>query len=96
MKRLLPLRGFLLALAVSLPALAQCPMCRTALASQGRSAADTFDRAILILLVPAVAMFGGVFLLAFRIARSAGTPESPDDPTLQAPDDPSIEVPRRP
>ena len=70
---------FVPALAACIPALAQCPMCRTALASQGRSATDAFDRAILILLVPAVTMFSGVLLLAFRMARSAGTEEPEND-----------------
>ena len=35
------------------PALAQCPMCRNALASQGPQAAAVFNKAILVLLVPA-------------------------------------------
>lgn len=58
------------------PVLAQCPLCRTAVAAQGSAAASTFDRAILILLVPAVTLFCGVFLLAFR----HGGPPGDDQP----------------
>lgn len=49
-------------------AAAQCSMCRNAVAAQG--AADTFDRAILILLIPAVAMFSCVFIFACRYGNS--------------------------
>lgn len=47
-------------------ALAQCPMCRNALASQGPQAAGVFNAAIIILLVPAVYVFCGVYWLALR------------------------------
>jgi hypothetical protein len=60
----------------SLPALAQCPMCRTAVAAQGQGAADTFNSAILILLLPAIALFSGVFLFTWR---SAGRTEDPEE-----------------
>jgi len=53
-------------LAGSLPALAQCPMCRNAAAAQGAAAARALDLAILILLVPAVGMFCGIYWLAVR------------------------------
>ena len=51
------------------PALAQCPMCRNALASQGPQAAGAFNAAIIILLVPAGWVFCGVYWLAFRHRR---------------------------
>jgi hypothetical protein len=54
-------------LAAAAPAAAQCAMCRTALSHKG---GDTFNRAIIILLVPAVAMFGTIFLAVFRYAGS--------------------------
>lgn len=54
------------ALGNGLPLLAQCQMCRTALGALGSAAADAFNRAILILLIPAVGLFCGVFLLMFR------------------------------
>jgi hypothetical protein len=40
---------------------AQCSMCRTAAAQ-----ANGIDKAILVLLVPAVVLFCGTFLIAFR------------------------------
>jgi len=48
------------------PLFGQCSMCRTALAGQGPVVANTLNTAILILLIPAVALFSSVFLLAFR------------------------------
>jgi hypothetical protein len=62
-------------IAVAAPAAAQCSMCRTALSHK---AGDTFNRAIIILLVPAVAMFGTIFL---AVVRYAGSPrqEDPDE-----------------
>jgi len=45
---------------------AQCSMCRTAAASQGAAGARTLDRAVMILLLPAMALFCGVFWTAFR------------------------------
>lgn len=53
--------------------LAQCPMCRTAV-QQDAAAAHALNRAILLLLVPAVGLFCGIFLLAFR-SRNAGSTE---------------------
>ncbi len=50
---------------------AQCAMCRTAAAAQAH-AAGTINTAILILLLPAVALFSGVFLLAFRCPAPPG------------------------
>ena len=62
-------------MAAAAPAAAQCAMCRTALSHK---AGDTFNRAIVILLVPAVAMFGTIFL---AVCRYAGSPrqEDPDE-----------------
>ena len=61
--------------AAAVPAAAQCSMCRTALSHK---AGDTFNRAIIILLVPAVAMFGTIFLAVVRFAGSRGE-EDPDE-----------------
>ena len=55
---------------------AQCPMCRAAAASQGPEAAKALNEAILILLLPAVALFCGVFILAVRGNRSPDPDES--------------------
>ena len=54
------------ALAAAAPAFAQCAMCRTALASQGAETAKTIDLAIIILLLPAVGMFCGVYFYAYK------------------------------
>jgi len=58
-------------MASGLPLAAQCSMCRTAAASQGPHAAHAMNVAIIILLVPAVTLFSGVFLLAFRYGKAA-------------------------
>ncbi len=50
---------------------AQCSMCRTALESQGPHAAGVINLAILVLLFPAVALFSGVYYVAFRSANPA-------------------------
>jgi hypothetical protein len=47
-------------------AAAQCAMCRTAAAAQSGAGAQAMDRAILVLLGPAVAMFCGIFISIFR------------------------------
>ena len=50
---------------------AQCIMCRTAAAAQSGGASHAMDRAILILLGPAVVLFCGIFLGIFRSRASA-------------------------
>ncbi len=67
--------ALLVATGVPAAALAQCSMCRTATA-QNAHAAKTINAAILILLLPALALFSSVFLLAFR---RSGADESEDD-----------------
>ncbi|HEX8992252.1 MAG TPA: hypothetical protein VF784_11300 [Anaerolineales bacterium] len=51
----------------AVPAAAQCSMCRTALAAHS---GEVFNRAILILLLPAMAFFSGTFLLFHRLRQS--------------------------
>lgn len=75
MKRTL-VRAWLM-MATAAPAAAQCAMCRTALSHK---AGDTFNRAIVILLVPAVAMFGTIFLAVCRYAGSSREEESGEEP----------------
>ena len=58
---------------------AQCSMCRTALESQGPNAASTVNLAIVILLFPAVLLFSGVIITAFRSANPAGSDAVPRD-----------------
>jgi hypothetical protein len=55
---------------------AQCSMCRAAAAAQGPEAAKALNEAILILLLPAVALFCGAFVLAVRGNRSSDRDES--------------------
>jgi len=50
---------------------AQCSMCRTAAAAHGAAGEKTLDTAVMVLLFPAMALFCGVFLTAFR-SRSGG------------------------
>ena len=49
---------------------AQCPMCRMALETQGPHAAGVVNIAIVVLLFPAVALFTGVYFVAFRTAKA--------------------------
>jgi hypothetical protein len=55
---------------------AQCSMCRAAAAAQGPEAAKALNEAILILLLPAVALFCGAFVLAVRGNRSSDRDKS--------------------
>ena len=47
-------------------ALAQCPLCRTALEHGGDAAARTMNIAILVLLVHPVSVFCSIFAIAYR------------------------------
>jgi hypothetical protein len=60
-----------------MPAAAQCAMCRTALAAQ-HGGADVFNKAIVILLLPAVVLFSGTFLLVYT-RRRMGDDEKPEE-----------------
>jgi hypothetical protein len=55
-------------------ALAQCPMCRTALDHGGGAAARTLNIGIVVLLVPPVAIFCSIFAVAYK--RVKGEDES--------------------
>jgi len=55
--------------------MAQCPMCRTA-AARDPAAARALNLGILLLFIPAVALFSGVFLLAFHSRNPENTEES--------------------
>jgi hypothetical protein len=50
----------------TLPAFAQCSMCRASASAQGAEASAAFDKAIVILLAPALILFSGVFLFVFH------------------------------
>jgi len=66
------MKALILALASGAAAWAQCSMCRTAVTG---ATGKTLDTAVLILLFPAMALFCGVYLTAFRAARSRSGPE---------------------
>jgi hypothetical protein len=74
------LRAVLSIAAAAIPAVAQCPMCRAAVAAGGAKAGETFDWAILVLFVPAVVMFTGVFLLSFRYRNVVDRGQSESSP----------------
>ena len=57
-----------LSAAVQIPLRAQCAMCRSAASAQSAHASHMLNTAILILLLPALMLFCGVFLMAFRMA----------------------------
>ena len=58
----------MLLLGTILPALAQCPMCRASVEGSPEAAAATsqWNVAVLVLLIPPVAMFVGMFVLIYR------------------------------
>jgi hypothetical protein len=64
--------AFLLA-ACAAQAVAQCSMCRTVAAAQ--NAAGVLDAAILVLFVPALALFSGTLIMAFRFRAQGRDPE---------------------
>ncbi len=57
---------------LSLPALAQCPLCRTAASAHDEAAQKALDVAIIVLLIPAVSMFCGVYYVTFRFRDAGG------------------------
>ena len=59
------MRRALLILVVTLPLGAQCSLCRLAV-EQDASLGVAFNKAIILMMVPALAVFAGVFLLARR------------------------------
>ncbi len=68
----------LAAVALLLPggALAQCPLCRSALEHGGDRTARTMNLAILVLLVPPVSVFCTIFAVAYRKRKGDGDDES--------------------
>lgn len=55
----------LILLCVASPAWAQCSLCRLAV-EQDASLGTAFNNAILLMMLPALAVFAGVFFLAIR------------------------------
>ena len=58
-------------------ALAQCPLCRSALQQSDANVARTMNLAILVLLVPPVSIFCAIFAVAYR--RRNGDSDGGDD-----------------
>src|SRR3982750_3848480 len=56
------------------PAAAQCAMCRTALSNSPETAklAQNFNYAILVLLIPPVLLFCGIFMAAYKFRKAPG------------------------
>ena len=54
------------------PALAQCAMCKEALANSPEAAASMrqFNLGILVLLAPPVTMFAGIFVMVYRSGKA--------------------------
>jgi heme/copper-type cytochrome/quinol oxidase subunit 2 len=65
-------------LAWSLPALAQCAMCKNAVTGSPEAArlSQSLNFAILILLIPPVLIFCGIFFVAYRYRKSRGAAEA--------------------
>jgi len=61
-----------------LPAWAQCSLCKLAV-EQDASLGTAFNKAILLLMVPALAVFAGVFILAARSGKDAPKNDTPAD-----------------
>jgi heme/copper-type cytochrome/quinol oxidase subunit 2 len=61
-----PLALAALTLLTASDAIAQCPLCRTALEHGGDAAARTMNIAILVLLIPPVSLFCSIFAIAYR------------------------------
>jgi hypothetical protein len=61
-----------------------CVLCYTSLASAGPGAMRAFQLAMLVLLIPALSLFAGVFLFIFLRARAASESSTPNVlPTLK-------------
>ncbi len=60
-------RGLATFLLVNAPAWAQCSLCKLAV-EQDPSLGTAFNKAILLMMIPALAVFAGVFLFATRSA----------------------------
>lgn len=74
---------------MNLPAMAQCALCKTAVTNSPEAArlSESLNFAIIILLIPPVLIFCGMFVLAYRYRRARGVetglPSSTNDDTKQ-------------
>jgi heme/copper-type cytochrome/quinol oxidase subunit 2 len=51
-------------------ALAQCPLCRSGLQDAGEQTARTMNLAIIVLLIPPVSIFCGIFAVVYRRVKN--------------------------
>lgn len=75
-KFLLSIAGLVLTLQlVSATAMAQCAMCKNAVTGSPSAAklSESLNTAIIVLLIPPVLIFCGIFLLAYRYRRTHAT-----------------------
>ncbi|HXG91841.1 MAG TPA: hypothetical protein VNN73_05650 [Blastocatellia bacterium] len=65
-------------IAAAAPAFAQCPMCKAAIenSTAAQSASSGLDLAIIILLIPPVAIFAGFFVVIYRFRNVQGRKHS--------------------
>ena len=65
-------------LAWSVPVLAQCAMCKNAVTGSPDAArlSQSLNFAVLVLLIPPVLIFCGIFVVAYRYRKSRGTAEA--------------------
>lgn len=61
-----------LALLLRADAQAQCALCKTALSAAGETTARTMNLGIIVLLVPPVAIFCSIFVLAVKQRKGGG------------------------
>ncbi|MDT5156517.1 MAG: hypothetical protein QOH51_874 [Acidobacteriota bacterium] len=68
----------LAALALAFPeaALAQCPLCRSALDHAGDATARTMNLAVVVLLIPPVSIFCTIFAVAYKKIKSDDSDDS--------------------
>ena len=76
----------LMVLVLSAPAMAQCAMCKNSVTGSPSAArlSESLNAAIIVLLIPPVLIFCGIFLVAYRHrkARGSGVNILPDDERL--------------
>lgn len=92
--------GTALAILLAHPAAAQCVMCYLSAGSSGERGAQVLRMGILVLAVPTLLIFAGLFVLAYRRREPAGRAEQPAErpeavaagplPVRRPPDLPSL------
>ena len=59
-------------------ALAQCPLCRSAVEQAGDQTARTINLAIVVLLIPPVSIFCAIFAVAYKKSKGGGGDQNRD------------------